>query len=472
MAGTTVAGLVSTIIPVHNRAGLLREAVASVLAQTYRPIEIIIVDDGSTDDTPGVADSLAAGSRGRDNGRAPAQYGAGSRARGGAAGGMRGVHPVSRQRRRAAPGEICAAGRRAARRSAVRCRLRVYALSARRRARGTAAMEGLRERVETMFLRSFAHAGGTRPPRCIARACVTRPGHGATCGSRRTGSTTAASRRWASSCISARRTWQRCATTSRAGSAVVMDWIRHEWRSAPGRTVSYMSTPGAPEWMRTSPKCSISRANCSCLRASAGRPALPPNPVNCSSWRRTRRVPSERAASISCFTGWPREFSDGRLRDGSRAPRTGSANDDRATSLGRDERLQRSRYASARPFGACSSQEGVDLEFIIVDDGSTDASAGMLDEFARADRRIRVIHQENRGLTRALIRGCAAAGGKFIARQDCGRYFASGQAECRTSCDGIQRRTLRSFPAERALSAPPASDSMRSRSRAAMRPKV
>ena len=60
MTATTVSGLVSTIIPVHNRAGLLREAVASVLAQSYRPIEIIIVDDGSTDDTPHVADMLAA----------------------------------------------------------------------------------------------------------------------------------------------------------------------------------------------------------------------------------------------------------------------------------------------------------------------------------------------------------------------------------------------------------------------------
>lgn len=53
-------GLVSTIIPVHNRAALLREAVASVLAQTYRPVEILIVDDGSTDDTGTVADVLAA----------------------------------------------------------------------------------------------------------------------------------------------------------------------------------------------------------------------------------------------------------------------------------------------------------------------------------------------------------------------------------------------------------------------------
>ncbi len=54
-----VEGLVSTIIPVHNRPTLLRESVASVLSQTYRPIEIIIVDDGSTDETGREADALA-----------------------------------------------------------------------------------------------------------------------------------------------------------------------------------------------------------------------------------------------------------------------------------------------------------------------------------------------------------------------------------------------------------------------------
>ena len=54
-----IEGLVTTIIPVYNRSPMLREAVASVLAQTYRPIEIIIVDDGSVDDTAKVADELA-----------------------------------------------------------------------------------------------------------------------------------------------------------------------------------------------------------------------------------------------------------------------------------------------------------------------------------------------------------------------------------------------------------------------------
>lgn len=52
-------GLVTTIIPVYNRPLVVLEAVDSVLAQTYRPIEIILVDDGSTDSTPEVIDALA-----------------------------------------------------------------------------------------------------------------------------------------------------------------------------------------------------------------------------------------------------------------------------------------------------------------------------------------------------------------------------------------------------------------------------
>lgn len=52
-------GLVSVIIAVYNRPQLLVEAVDSALAQSYRPIEILIVDDGSTDETPAVAQQLA-----------------------------------------------------------------------------------------------------------------------------------------------------------------------------------------------------------------------------------------------------------------------------------------------------------------------------------------------------------------------------------------------------------------------------
>lgn len=53
-------GLVSTIIPAYNRPAQLLDAVESVLTQDYRPIEIIIVDDGSTDNTLAVANNLAA----------------------------------------------------------------------------------------------------------------------------------------------------------------------------------------------------------------------------------------------------------------------------------------------------------------------------------------------------------------------------------------------------------------------------
>src|SRR6516165_5011790 len=73
------------------------------------------------------------------------------------------------------------------------------------------------------------------------------------------------------------------------------------------------------------------------------------------------------------------------------------------------------------------TQEGVALEFIVVNDGSTDTSGHILNDYASRDSRLRIIHQENTGLTRALIRGCDAARGEFIARQDVGDVSLPGR---------------------------------------------
>lgn len=50
--------LVSVIMPTHNQANYLLEAVESVKAQTYHPIELIMINDGSTDNTSDVAKFL------------------------------------------------------------------------------------------------------------------------------------------------------------------------------------------------------------------------------------------------------------------------------------------------------------------------------------------------------------------------------------------------------------------------------
>lgn len=60
------------------------------------------------------------------------------------------------------------------------------------------------------------------------------------------------------------------------------------------------------------------------------------------------------------------------------------------------------------------SQEFYNYEIILVDDGSTDGSGERCDELARHDNRIRVIHQENQGLSAARNTGICAAGGKYV----------------------------------------------------------
>ena len=49
---------VSVTIPTYNRSTLVREAIASVLAQTFTDLEVVVVDDGSTDDTRAVVGGL------------------------------------------------------------------------------------------------------------------------------------------------------------------------------------------------------------------------------------------------------------------------------------------------------------------------------------------------------------------------------------------------------------------------------
>jgi glycosyltransferase involved in cell wall biosynthesis len=54
------SGLVSVIIPTFNRQDMLLEALDSVFQQTYRPIQIIVVDDASTDNTRSLVTAFSA----------------------------------------------------------------------------------------------------------------------------------------------------------------------------------------------------------------------------------------------------------------------------------------------------------------------------------------------------------------------------------------------------------------------------
>src|SRR5690349_2566700 len=57
--GNQTQRLVSIVLPVHNGARYLSEALASIVAQTYQNWELIAVDDASNDESPGILRSFA-----------------------------------------------------------------------------------------------------------------------------------------------------------------------------------------------------------------------------------------------------------------------------------------------------------------------------------------------------------------------------------------------------------------------------
>ena len=67
-----------------------------------------------------------------------------------------------------------------------------------------------------------------------------------------------------------------------------------------------------------------------------------------------------------------------------------------------------------RCFRSVEKQTYKNLEIILVDDGSTDASGKLCDQYAKHDQRVKVIHQKNGGLSSARNAGLKIAKGDFI----------------------------------------------------------
>ena len=70
-----------------------------------------------------------------------------------------------------------------------------------------------------------------------------------------------------------------------------------------------------------------------------------------------------------------------------------------------------------------------DLEIILVDDGSPDNSGSICEEYAKKDKRIKVIHKENQGLGMARNSGLELATGEFVCFVDSDDWLAENAVE-------------------------------------------
>ena len=75
------------------------------------------------------------------------------------------------------------------------------------------------------------------------------------------------------------------------------------------------------------------------------------------------------------------------------------------------------------------NQSVKEVEFIIVNDGSIDNSARILNEFKKIDNRIRVIHKKNTGLANSLNIGLKESNAEWVARIDADDICESDRLE-------------------------------------------
>lgn len=73
-----------------------------------------------------------------------------------------------------------------------------------------------------------------------------------------------------------------------------------------------------------------------------------------------------------------------------------------------------------------ASQSFTDWEVILVDDGSTDSSAAICDKWQHRDKRFKVIHQQNAGVSAARNNGLESAGGEYVQFTDADDWWGVG----------------------------------------------